>query len=94
MCYNYEGKSARIGSGADYAGNRIDPGIELAEKGKLNYICFECLAEQTIALAQLEKRDNLHRGYGQFLEARMEVILPFCAERELVMMSNLGAGVV
>ncbi|MBN2515798.1 MAG: DUF1446 domain-containing protein [Deltaproteobacteria bacterium] len=84
-------KSVRIGSGAGYAGDRIDPAIELAEKGNIQYICFECLAERTIALAQLEKRDKPHRGYGQFLEARMEAMLPFCAERGLVMISNLGA---
>jgi hypothetical protein len=86
-----EGRSVRIGSGAGYAGDRIDPAIELAEHGKIHYICFECLAERTIALAQLEKWNNPHRGYGQFLEERMEAILPFCAERGLVMISNLGA---
>lgn len=86
-----EGRSVRIGSGAGYAGDRIDPAIELAEKGNIHYICFECLAERTIALAQLEKRNNPHRGYGQFLEERMEAMLPFCSERGLVMISNLGA---
>lgn len=86
-----EGRSVRIGSGAGYAGDRIDPAIELVEKGNIHYICFECLAERTIALAQLEKQDNPHRGYGQFLEERMEAMLPFCSERGLVMISNLGA---
>jgi hypothetical protein len=86
-----KGKSVRIGSGAGYAGDRIDPAVELAEKGKIQYICFECLAERTIALAQLERQNNPHRGYGQFLEERMEAMLPFCAERGLVMISNLGA---
>ena len=84
-------KSIRIGSGAGYAGDRIDPAIELAKKGNIRYICFECLAERTIALAQLEKRENPRRGYGQFLEARMEAMLPFCVEAGLVMISNLGA---
>ena len=38
-------KKIRIGSGAGYAGDRIEPAVELMEKGNLDYIIFECLAE-------------------------------------------------
>ena len=41
-----------MGSGAGYSGDRIEPAVELAEKGDLDYLVFECLAERTIALAQ------------------------------------------
>ena len=34
-------KTIRIGSGAGYAGDRIEPAMELIEKGKLDYIIFE-----------------------------------------------------
>ena len=44
-------KSLRIGSGAGYSGDRIEPAIELAQQGDLDYLVFECLAERTIALA-------------------------------------------
>lgn len=40
-------KKIRIGSGAGYAGDRIEPAVELMEKGNLDYIIFECLAERT-----------------------------------------------
>jgi len=46
-------KALRIGAGAGYAGDRIPPALALAEKGQLDYLVFECLAERTIALAQL-----------------------------------------
>jgi len=84
-------RAIRIGAGAGYAGDRLEPAIELAAHGALQYICFECLAERTIALAQLERMQDPSRGYGQFLEERMEAILPHCAAQELVMLSNLGA---
>ena len=45
-------KPIRIGAGAGYSGDRIDPAVELAEKGSLSYLVFECLAERTIAIAQ------------------------------------------
>ena len=43
-------KKIRIGSGAGYAGDRIEPAVELMEKGNLDYIIFECLAERTVAI--------------------------------------------
>ncbi len=45
-------KGIRIGSGVGYGGDRIEPAVELIEKGDLDYIAFECLAERTIAIAQ------------------------------------------
>ena len=47
-------KTIRIGSGAGYAGDRLEPSLELIEKGNLDYISYECLAERTIAIGQTE----------------------------------------
>jgi len=35
-------KKIRIGSGAGYAGDRIEPAIDIIKKGNLDYIIFEC----------------------------------------------------
>jgi Acyclic terpene utilisation family protein AtuA len=35
-------KTVRIGAGAGYSGDRIEPAVELAEKGALDYLVFEC----------------------------------------------------
>ena len=48
-------RQIRIGAGAGYSGDRIEPAIELAEKGGLQYLIFRRLAERTIALAQQAK---------------------------------------
>ena len=48
-------KSIRIGSGAGFSGDRLEPAVILAEQGKLDYLVLECLAERTIALAQKKK---------------------------------------
>ncbi len=84
-------KRLRIGCGAGYAGDRIDPAVTLAERGNIQYLCFECLAERTIAIAQMEKQADAEKGYGQFLEERMAAVLPYCARDGLVVVSNLGA---
>ena len=64
-------KKIRIGSGAGYAGDRIEPAVELMEKGNLDYIIFECLAERTVAIGQQDKEKDPSKGYNQLLDYRM-----------------------
>ena len=51
-------RTIRIGSGAGYSGDRIEPALELAEKGDIQYLVFECLGERTVALAQQTRMKN------------------------------------
>jgi Acyclic terpene utilisation family protein AtuA len=84
-------RSVRIGAGAGYAGDRIEPAVELAEKGEIQYLVFECLAERTIALAQKARRQNPALGYDPLLEERMEAVLGLCAKGHIRIISNMGA---
>ena len=84
-------RRVRIGAGAGYSGDRIEPAVELAEKGALDYLVFECLAERTIALAQLEKSRNPGLGYDPLLEARMRAVLGSCRANGVRIVTNAGA---
>ena len=84
-------KTIRIGSGAGYGGDRIEPAIDLMERGNLDYIIFECLAERTIALAQLEKLSQPERGYNPLFEYRMEKILAALKKHPVRVITNMGA---
>ena len=84
-------KTVRIGAGAGFAGDRIDPAVELARDGCLDYLVFECLAERTIALAQLAKRQGRSAGFDPLLRARMEAVLSFCARNGTRIVTNMGA---
>ncbi|WP_420473804.1 acyclic terpene utilization AtuA family protein [Noviherbaspirillum sp. ST9] len=81
----------RIGSGAGYSGDRIEPAVELAEKGDIDYLIFECLAERTIALAQRARMANPNAGYDPLLEDRMRAVLPACCARGIRIITNMGA---
>lgn len=81
----------RIGAGAGYSGDRIEPAVELAEHGALDYLVFECLAERTIAIAQQARRGNPELGYDPLLEARMRAVLPVAAKNRVRIVSNMGA---
>lgn len=72
-------KKIRIGSGAGYAGDRVEPSLELIEKGNLDYISYECLAERTIAIGQQAKLKDPTKGYNGLLEHRMEKALSLSA---------------
>ena len=84
-------KMLRIGAGAGYAGDRIAPALELAEKGELDYLVFECLAERTIALAQLEKSRDARLGFDSLLRERMEAVLLPCHRQGVKIITNMGA---
>lgn len=81
----------RIGAGAGYAGDRIEPAVELIERGSLDYIVFECLAERTIALAQQTKATNPELGYDPMLVRRLRQVLSACRRHGTRLISNMGA---
>ena len=81
----------RIGSGAGFADDRIEPAVELVESGDIRYLVFECLAERTVALAELERRRHPARGYNPWLGDRMAAVLPECARRGIKIITNMGA---
>jgi hypothetical protein len=81
----------RLGAGAGYSGDRIEPAMELAERAEIDYLIFECLAERTIALAQQERKRDPARGFDPFLEARMRAVLATCRRRDIRIVTNAGA---
>jgi hypothetical protein len=84
-------RTIRIGSGAGYSGDRIEPAVELAEKGEIQYLVFECLGERTVALAQQARMKNPDSGYDPLLEERMRAVLPVCAAKGIKIVTNMGA---
>jgi len=81
----------RIGSGAGFAGDRLEPAVILAERGGLQYLGLECLAERTIALAQLRKLKEPAEGYDVLLARRMELLLPVIKKKRVRLVTNMGA---
>lgn len=81
----------RIGCGAGFAGDRIDPAQALAEHGRLDTLVFECLAERTIALAQLRRSRDAALGFDPLLAERLRAVLPACVRQGTTIISNMGA---
>ena len=81
----------RIGCGAGFSGDRIEPAIVLAEKGNLDYLVLECLAERTIALAQKRKLQDPSKGYDPLLVRRITSLLPILVRNKICLITNMGA---
>ena len=84
-------KKIRIGCGAGFSGDRLDPSVVLAAQGNLDYLVLECLAERTIALAQKRKIQDPTKGYDPLLERRMESLLPLLIKNNICLVTNMGA---
>ena len=72
----------RVGTGSAWWGDRVEPARWNAERGNLDYLCFETMAEATISTAQVRKRrDADFAGYDTYLDDRMQAVLPGCLAR-------------
>ena len=84
-------ETLRIGCGSSFADDRIAPAVDLAERGELDYLVFECLAERTIARENLTRMKNPDKGYTPRLLDRMGAVLPACLRNRVRIVSNMGA---
>jgi hypothetical protein len=81
----------RLGAGAGFAGDRIDPAVELVTDGDLDVLVFEILAERTIALAQRRRRSGSGPGYDDRLTERVAAVLPAALRQQTLIITNGGA---
>ncbi|WP_308917622.1 acyclic terpene utilization AtuA family protein [Jannaschia sp. LMIT008] len=86
-----EVRTVRIGTGAGFAGDRIAPAVDLAKRGALDFLVFECLAERTIALAQQARLHDPSGGFDRLLERRLRAVLPACHANGTRIVTNMGA---
>ena len=84
-----------IGSGAGFSGDRTDAALPvvrtLIAAGGPGALIFETLAERTLALAQLARRDNPEHGYEPLLDLLLTPVLGPCLTHGIPIIGNFGA---
>lgn len=55
--------SVRLGSGSAFWGDATDPAAELLREGKLDYLCFDYLAELTMSLLERQRQKDPEAGF-------------------------------
>jgi hypothetical protein len=83
-------KSIRIGCGSASWGDMLDPAVELAERGNVQYIGFDHLAELTMSILQRMKQKDPRRGYIPDLVPWMKRLLPIAREKNIKLLTNAG----
>lgn len=85
----------RIGCGAGFSGDRWDAAIPvvgtLVAQGGPSALIFETLAERTLALAQLQRRNDPATGFEPVLERFVAPILGDCVRHGIPVIGNFGA---
>lgn len=85
----------RIGCAAGFSGDRTDaaaPVVDaLVAAGGSAVLIFETLAERTLALAQLARRQDPSAGYEPLLDAMLAPVLGRCLRHGVKIVSNFGA---
>jgi hypothetical protein len=84
-------ETVRIGAGAGTSDDRMMPTLELAERGDIDYLVFECLAERTVSRENLARSKDPDLGYSPSLHARLRMVLPTCMRNGIRIVSNMGA---
>jgi hypothetical protein len=84
------GRVLTLGAGSAYANDRLEPAAAMADSGRVSYMGFDCLAERTMALAQLRRRSNPAAGQDERIGALVPLLADYLrAGRKVV--GNFGA---
>ncbi len=85
----------RIGCGAGFSGDRWDAAVPvvrtLVQQGGPAVLMYETLAERTLALAQLQRRQNPASGWEPSLERFLRPVLADCVRAGIRIVGNFGA---
>ncbi len=80
-----------IACGAGFAGDRVEPAVQLAASGEVNAVVLECLAERTLVPGLRARRSNPEAGADPRLRRRLTPLLPVARANRCRVISNLGA---
>jgi Acyclic terpene utilisation family protein AtuA len=84
-------KTIRIGNGCGFWGDSVDAPIRLAQRGKLDYLTLEYLAELTMSILALQKQRDGDAGYaGDFLDVLQRLTPTLQQQPKLKIITNAG----
>ncbi len=83
-------RSIKIGCGSAYADDPLDAAAALADSGQIDYMGFDCLAERTMALAQIRKLHDPGAGQDQRI-AQIVPLMKRLLERGGKVIGSFGA---
>jgi Acyclic terpene utilisation family protein AtuA len=83
-------RSFRLGTGAGFSADRLEPAVDLVARGRLDAIVFECIGERTLAFGHRDRMADPEAGFNPLLERRLRAVLPLCVEHGTRLITNMG----
>jgi hypothetical protein len=80
----------RLGCGAGFSSDRLGPAVDLAEKGRLDYLVFETIGERTLAFGHRDRKLDPRKGYNPQLGHRLRGVLAACRANGTRIVTNMG----
>lgn len=83
-------RTVRLGAGMAFWGDSVRPAIEMVERGEIDYLCCDHLAELTMSILAKQRAGNPERGYTRDLLDLLRGALPTCVAKGVKVVSNAG----
>ncbi|HZD05658.1 MAG TPA: acyclic terpene utilization AtuA family protein, partial [Longimicrobiales bacterium] len=80
----------RIASGQGFWGDDLEAPVRQVERGPIDYLVIDYLAEVTMSIMQKQRERDPSAGYAQDFVPLMGRIFPRCVERGIRVVTNAG----
>ncbi len=83
-------KTTRIANGQGFWGDWLEAPIQLVERGPIDYLTLDYLAEITMSIMQKQKSRDPNAGYARDFLSVIARVLPRCLEKNIKVVANAG----
>ncbi|MGH9850061.1 MAG: acyclic terpene utilization AtuA family protein, partial [Blastocatellia bacterium] len=83
-------KTIRIANGQGFWGDWLEAPIQLVERGPIDYLTLDYLAEITMSIMQKQKSRDPNAGYARDFLYVVGRVLPKCLDHNIKIVANAG----
>jgi hypothetical protein len=83
-------KRIRLGAGLAFWGDTLRPALDMVDRGEIDYLCCDHLAELTMAILRKQQSTNPQRGYTRDILELLRNVVVDCHRQGIRIVSDAG----